>query len=191
MKKIDLNVLALQDSLKEHKQIKSKLVSLIDTTNSHKEYNKDNYYGDSVNRLDWNYSVNFDREWVKFVRPYLQKKFDKFATRLNYQSAEIKCIWFQQYIQNDYHGWHKHSDNYTGVYYLELPKNSPKTELIDQKDIHKKITINAKEGDIVVFPSFIIHRAPKVKSNVRKTIISFNINMNLIKSSIFSTINSL
>ena len=191
MKEIDLNILALQDSLKEHNEIKSKLISLINTTNSHREYNKDNYYGDTVNRLDWNYSLDFDREWVKFVSPYLQKQFDKFATKLNYQSAKIKCMWFQQYLQSDYHGWHIHGDNYTGVYYLELPKDSPKTELIDQKDIHKKITINAKEGDIVIFPSFIIHRAPKVKNNVRKTIISFNINMSMINEKIFPIIDKL
>ena len=103
----------------------------------------------------------------------------------------IKKLWFQQYVQNDYHGWHIHGDNYTGVYYLDFPKGSSKTELIDQKDINKKITVNAKEGDIIIFPSFIIHRSPKIKENIKKTIISFNIEMNLIKSSIFSTIDSL
>ena len=71
------------------------------------------------------------------------------------------------------HNWHIHGENYTGVYYLELPDDTPKTELIDQYD--KKITVKANEGDIVIFPSFIIHRGPKVLNDSRKTIISFNL----------------
>ena len=55
-------------------------------------------------------------------------------------------------------------------------------------NINKKITIDAKEGDIVIFPSFIIHRAPKVQSDTRKTIVSFNLEFNLIDKNIFKVI---
>jgi predicted 2-oxoglutarate/Fe(II)-dependent dioxygenase YbiX len=99
-------------------------------------------------------------------------------------------MWFQQYVINDKHGWHTHAENYTGVYYLEMPEEAPKTELIDQYNINKKITIDAKEGDIVIFPSFIIHRAPKVQSDTRKTIISFNLEFYLIDEDIFKVIGS-
>ena len=44
-------------------------------------------------------------------------------------------------------------------------------EQYGQKDI---FSIDVKEGDIIMFPSFIIHRAPKNNGD-RKTIISFNI----------------
>jgi hypothetical protein len=37
------------------------------------------------------------------------------------------------------------------------------------------LEINVKEGDIVIFPSIAIHRAPVVKNDLTKTIISFNI----------------
>ena len=37
--------------------------------------------------------------------------------------------------------------------------------------------IKAKEGDIVMFPSHTIHRAPKMLLDKEKTIISFNVEM--------------
>lgn len=191
MKQINLSTLALQEPFFYHSQIKEKLLDLINKTQSENILNQNEYYGDSINRLDWSKNNDFNREWVKYLQPYLQEQFNKFASVLNYDKPVIKKLWFQQYVQNDYHGWHIHGDNYTGVYYLDFPKGSSKTELIDQKDINKKITVNAKEGDIIIFPSFIIHRSPKIKENIKKTIISFNIEMNLIKSSIFSTIDTL
>ena len=191
MKQINLSTLALQEPFSYHSEIKEKLLDLINKTQSENILNQNEYYGDSINRLDWSKNNDFNREWVKYLQPYLQEQFNKFASVLNYDKPVIKKLWFQQYVQNDYHGWHIHGDNYTGVYYLDFPKGSSKTELIDQKDINKKITINAKEGDIIIFPSFIIHRSPKIKENIKKTIISFNIEMNLIKSSIFSTIDLL
>ena len=59
--------------------------------------------------------------------------------------------------------------------WLELSKKCPLTELVDSNDLNKRFKISAKEGDIVIFPSFIIHRSVRVLEDVRKTIISFNI----------------
>ncbi len=87
------------------------------------------------------------------------------------------------------HGWHTHSDNYTGVYYLELPDETPKTQIVNPLNQTEIIDLDIKEGDIVLFPSFIIHRAPINKSNKRKTIISFDINIDKIKKEILDKLN--
>ena len=59
------------------------------------------------------------------------------------------------------------------MYYLEFPPGSPSTEILDHNDnLH---IVDAKEGDIIIFPSVLVHRAPPVKHQLRKTIISFNI----------------
>ena len=34
------------------------------------------------------------------------------------------------------------------------------------------------EGDIIIFPSYVMHRAPVIDNNIRKTIISCNIDFN-------------
>jgi hypothetical protein len=67
----------------------------------------------------------------------------------------------------------------TSVYYLDFPKDSSKTEWIDPMDItvHQ---FDVEEGDIITFPSWIIHRAPENKSNDIKTIISWNSNVYLL-----------
>lgn len=170
MKKIKFNSLVLIDEFKQHTTLKNKLLSSINNSFSEQATDKDN----NVNRLDWSQNLNADREWVNILKNPLQEHFDRCANVLNYKSCNIKNIWYQQYIQNNIHNWHIHSDNYTGVYYLEFDdKKASKTEILDN-DL-KINQVNAKEGDIVIFPSFFIHRSPKIENNTRKTIISFNL----------------
>jgi len=178
-------------NLQEHKKIKKTLINLIKKTNADYLENKDHYYGDLIHRLDWNNSRNFSREWVKFLNPFLQKYFDKCAKKLGYQKVNTTNIWFQQYNKKGKHGWHIHSENYTGVYYVQLSNTDGKTELIDPFSKNKKIVINAKEGDVVIFPSYIIHRATEQLNDSEKIIVSFNFNFDSIDPSIFKKIDNL
>lgn len=173
IEKIKLNTTALLKPFKYHNEIKDTLRSMIETSYHDNLKLGDNKYGDEIYRLDWSKYPDFNREWVQYLAPKLHEHFLICANDLNYQGCLIKGIWYQQYAKNSVHNWHIHGENYTGVYYLELPDDTPKTELIDQYD--KKITVKANEGDIVIFPSFIIHRGPKVLNDSRKTIISFNL----------------
>ncbi len=86
--------------------------------------------------------------------------------KLGYRSAEVRDIWFQQYLKNGRHGWHIHGQNYTGVYYLEFPDGAPDTEF---QTMETRIS----------HPAFLLHRAPEVLNVERKTIISFNIDFTL------------
>jgi len=191
MKKIKITTTALLKPFEYHSIMKETLLSMINKSHNDNLSVKNEYYCDEINKLDWSQNLDYSREWIKYVKPRLEEHFNTCANDLNYKECEVRGMWYQQYIKNNIHGWHTHGENYTGVYYLELPKNAPKTELIDQYDIHKKITIEATEGDVVIFPSFIFHRAPKITNDTRKTIISFNLQFNLINSSIFSTIDNL
>lgn len=191
MKKIEIGSIALLKKFKYHDNIKKELLEKINSSHSDVLKVKDQYYGDSIKRLDWSKNLEYDREWVKFVKPKLEEHFNQCALNLHYQKCEVRGIWYQQYVKNDNHGWHIHGENYTGVYYLEFPDVAPKTELIDQFNIHKKISVDAKEGDIIIFPSYIIHRSPVVINDIRKTIISFNLEFSLINSDIFSIIDNL
>jgi len=191
MKKIKIQTTALLKPFKYHNQIQENLLSKINNSYSDNLNQKDHYYDDKIDRLDFSKNSDYNREWVQLVKPKLEEHFKECAKDLNYQSCIIKNIWYQQYSINNTHGWHTHGENYTGVYYLQFPKGSPKTELIDQYNIEKKITINAKEGDIVIFPSIVIHRAPRVLLNIKKTIISFNLHFDFINPDVLPTINSL
>lgn len=76
--------------------------------------------------------------------------------------------WFQQYTQNTDFGWHSHSGHWAVVYYLELPEMAEATEFL-----HYDIPL--KEGQLIFFPAFLVHRSPIIKSNTRKTIIATNV----------------
>ena len=92
-----------------------------------------------------------------------------------FQGFEVKNFFYQQYKQAQYHGWHVHNCQFSGVYYLDMPKGTPKTEYRDPftDDIQE---LDIEEGDVVAFPSHLIHRAPANPVNIPKTIISFNFN---------------
>ena len=62
---------------------------------------------------------------------------------------------------------------------MEFPRGSAQTEIVSPFS-NKKRKINAKEGDIIVFPSLWIHRATHNK-NTRKTIVSFNFDLDLMR----------
>ena len=150
----------------------------------------DDYYSDSITKLDWDDARDFERPWVKFFKPHIQNYLDKLSFALGYQSAIIDEIWFQQYKNLDSHGWHTHGSNFTGVYYLEFDEQSPKTEIIEPSNQSRKIVPDIKEGSVLIFPSYTIHRAPQIHNDIRKTIISFNYVVDLINKDTLNKIKS-
>lgn len=191
MKKFKLETPCLIDSLKSHIKIKKQLINLLKKTKCDYLETKNEYFGDLIHRLDWSKSADFSRKWVKFLQPYLYKHLKGFANSLGYQNIRFINLWFQQYNQTGKHGWHIHGDNYTGVYYVKLSDKSAKTELINPFSQNEKIIIDAKEGDVVIFPSYVIHRAPTQKEKTNKIIISFNINFEFINPNLFKIIDNL
>lgn len=153
-------------SMLEHKMVKETLLPMIDEQlfdTSHP----------TIKKVDWHSSKDFDRPWVNFIKPIIQNYMTIMGNALGYENVEITDIWFQQYNDGDRHNWHVHGQQMVGVYYLELPEDAPKTELISPF-LHKdKYVPDVKEGDILVFPSEIVHRAPAVGVS-RKTILSWN-----------------
>jgi len=147
-------------SVKEHKEIKDELLRMFSKVKVPRIVE-----GDNISNSD--YGVDIQREYLSLVTsiilPYTFKK--------QYRAQIVNAIWFQQYEKNDFHHWHIHGNShFSHIYFVELPDKNSATEFY--KD--KLIKINVKEGDLVTFPSYMIHRAPKNKSKKRKSIISFN-----------------
>lgn len=194
MKKTAIISFYCVDSLKEHDQLKSKILECIDNISITSEtswLSKNNYYTDSITKLDWNMGNDFTRPWVKLFLPSFMNKVEFMFDKLGYHGVKLNDIWFQQYHQGDTHGWHVHGSTFTGVYYLEFSEESPCTQLLNPFSQNEIVNVDAKEGDILIFPSYVIHRAPEVKSDQRKTIISFNIDIEYITEKILKTIHAL
>ena len=174
MKEINMVAKALHTKFDAHTLLKNTILNEINSLNADSLSSNDRGLLTYINRLDWEKSRDFkNRKWVNIIHGHLKNHFDKCARYFGYSHADIYQLWFQQYVKNDTHNWHIHSCSYTGVYYLEFPLGSPSTQIIDQHD--NSFSIDAKEGDIIIFPSFFIHKSPFVLHDVRKTIISFNI----------------
>ena len=191
MKKFKLNSACLLGSLKEHQDIKDTLINKLQKADCNYLEDKTDYVDNLIHKLDWANSQDELRDWVKYIKPYLKKYFKDCANTLGYHDVLIKNIWFQQYNKNGKHDWHVHGENYTGVYYVKFFKNSAKTELIDPFSQDKKLSIDAKEGDIVLFPSYVIHRASEQQDEFEKIIISFNLEFIDIKIDLIKKINVL
>ena len=158
---------------KYHDEIKNALLEKISTA----DYRTLNVETAEVNitRADWHNSNNMQRVWVQHIARYLLEELAVLYKEIGFDSFKINEIWFQQYLSGSGHGWHSHSSNFTNVYYLELPNGSPLTQIASPYDRKQIIEIDVKEGDLLVFPSYALHRAPVNKSSQRKTIISYNI----------------
>ena len=115
---------------------------------------------------------------------------EEFASIMNEEmsglSNEIKKdfaiidIWSVSYAQGDYQISHNHSSTgLSGILYLNLPKDSPKTVYTQpwndyETDTVRYVKVPIVEGDIVVVPSFIFHFSNPNKSNSKKRIISWD-----------------
>ena len=155
--------------LPEHNLIKD---SLMDDINSSKVSEYRMKYK-TISKTDW-VEQGENRKYVNILQPFLTSYLEKLTLEMGSGNMNVYVIWFQQYGNGSAHDWHTHLQcQWTSVYYVDMPEGSPKTELIDPFT-KKIIVVDAEEGDIITFPSFIIHRAPVINDNIVKTIISFN-----------------
>lgn len=166
--------------LPEHELIKQDILDIINKSESNRYIYPEDYT--DITRTDWDVDRSIEREYTQILFPPLDKFLHDRADKLGYDSYSIRNIWFQQYNRGSKHGWHVHFNcQFTNVYYLDMPEGSPKTQLLNPMNQEEIIELDVKEGDVLTFPSFILHRAPKVDSDVVKTIISWNSDFNLTK----------
>lgn len=169
MKQFPINLCYVVSEFKSHLELKEQILEAIE----HEVIF--NFKNDTSNiKTDWGSYITKKRKYYSLIEKQLNEHMLEVYENMGYQTSFIHNSWFQQYYQTGKHGWHTHlACQWTSVYYVELPDNSPRTEMIHPYT-KEPITVDAKEGDILTFPSLILHRAPEVTENTRKTIISFN-----------------
>lgn len=112
-----------------------------------------------------NVPKTYEKLFEQLIYPYVMEVAEIYGLQPEYKKIKP---WFQQYTQNSDFGWHQHNGHWAVVYYLELPEMSEATEFL-----HYDIPL--KEGQLIFFPTFLVHRSPIIKSNTRKTIIATNV----------------
>ena len=173
MKKIKFNDCICHSNIPNHNDIKDELLSLISQGNS--DTMDDPSSNDRISKLDFGNSKDRTRPWVNKFLPNWDDSLRECVQSMGYIGVDLYNCWFQQYKEHGTHGWHTHGHTFTGAYYLDLPKDSPCTQIIVPANQNQLITLVVKEGDISIFPSYTIHRSPINKTKYTKTIISFNL----------------
>lgn len=91
-------------------------------------------------------------------------------------------FWFQEYNQNMNHSVHNHgTGGFSSVCFIEYNKNYHKpTTFISPFEDHitgglKEYIPDVEEGNIIFFPSNLLHYAPVNLSNKSRIIMSFNL----------------
>lgn len=168
----------------EHNTIKEPLLNLISEVEQQSQ-------NSTITKVDWANSTSFDREWISFIKPTLDTYNTIVGQAIGYEQPTITDLWFQQYEQNSYHDWHIHREQMVGVYFLELPEDSPQTELVPPFLHDIKIKSDVKEGDILIFPSNIVHKAPVILNSKRKTILSWNFHFEQPNKNLMERLNKL
>ena len=188
IKKFEIINFILKDQFNSHSKLKTHLTDLILNSKDKGWYNNKGNFNDKIFKLDWPLADNIERPWIKYLINDLYSQLSKFSDSLGYTDIIINKIWYQLYKKNNIHNWHIHHDNFSGVYYLKLPEDdiSNYTEFLSPNNFDVSFRIKVKEGDIIFFPSHLIHRAPALKKEETKIIVSWNLNVSSVKKEITS-----
>ena len=166
--------------LAEHDRIRDRVLQHIEGQDF-KPYAVETSY---ISRCDYESPDGVERAYLRFVRDPIQRHVKRVMRSYGYRSLRIYNFFFQQYETDSRHDWHVHLETqWVGVYYVELPRTTPRTEYLSMTEGTVKAvrTLPCREGDVVLFPSFVIHRAPPNPSRETKTIISFNFDCNIAR----------
>ena len=127
---------------------------------------------------------------VDVIKPYLKNFMDG-------NPVEFVEMWYQKYYNMVEHKTHCHGfTGWSSIIYVEFdPKVHESTRFFspfrqpwdcDVEVFQPKV----KEGDMILFPSSLLHEAPVNRTDTRRTIISYNIRgyVDYVKHTLFSPV---
>ena len=166
--------------LKEHNDIKSSLLEFIEKDQNGKKF-IDSI--DHIDRTDFFSHTNAIPHYYAVFYNHAQDYYWEVLNHYCVENIDLESVWYQQYIKKDTHGWHIHPEsNISFVYNLELESSHSSTEFYDRKN-KQIVQLEVNEGDILTFPSYLIHRSAPLIGK-RKTIISGNYNFEFVDQSL-------
>ena len=130
-----------------------------------------------------NFYSNRDKaDFTWHLREIFKDEFKLIETKYN-NKILLQRAWSVTYSKGDYHIPHNHSSQgYTGILYLQMKKDSPKTTYIQpwnsEKDRSVLYSPDVKEGDIMIVPQFVTHYTEPNKIIFKKRIVSFDFTLN-------------
>jgi hypothetical protein len=184
---INLKLPYVKTKFLNHNEVKPIIMKYIDNWKEGGIEHTDEMYENNIYKTDWPRSENMHIGWKQeLLKANFLGALEECTREIGFNTLHMHNLWFQQYVKGNKHDWHTHAENYSGVYYLEMSEGSPGTEIYDgERVIRPKVL----EGDLCIFPSTAIHRAPVFETDDRKTIISFNLELKEFSPDKIKTLN--
>jgi len=130
---------------------------------------------------------SLSKELIKNIKIYLNKSDVK-----KIKVIKIINLWVVRQLKNEYNPIHYHEGQLSGVGYLKIPKNMNQNKLVKNKNIKTNGTIdfingqknflsksiynlNPKFGDLLIFPSYLMHTAYPFNVDGERRSFSFNV----------------
>ena len=160
--------------INEWKSVKDDILSLIPFDDEKYKKNSNIDFTDFTGEEEKAYQKKF----FSMITPYLSD----FRTNSEYKFKGIVDIWCQRYYKNNYHPPHDHGPRgYSAVFYAKLDEKVHSSTLFFSPFRHVSGaggidgSIMVSEGDLIIFPSSLLHMAPPHHSDKERIIISFNL----------------
>ena len=136
---------------------------------------------------------NLSKELIKNIKNYLKASEIK-----KIKEIRIINLWVVKQLKNEYNPIHYHNGQLSGVGYLKIPKNMNQNKKIKNKKINTNGTIdfingqrsflsksiynlNPKNGDLLLFPNYLMHTAYPFNIDAERRSFSFNVKITLKK----------
>lgn len=164
----------LVTSVANHADIKDKILESIKQMGTHSIIEIPTQ---KIFNSDWHLPKSFERPYAPYIEAIIKQVYLNISECYELPKGNISYeynFWFQQYKKGDYHQMHSHFNNrFSSIYYVDLQGNTPKTSFFIRGE-EIKLTLPLEEGQVVSFPSFLLHGSKPNKSDKIKTIISWN-----------------
>ena len=129
---------------------------------------------------------NLSKELVNNIKDYLKKSDIEKVKKI-----KIINLWVVRQFKNEYNPIHYHDGEISGVGYLQIPKNMSQNKLVKNKQFKTNGTIDfingqknllsnsiynlkPKLGDLLIFPSYLMHSAYPFNVDGERRSFSFN-----------------
>ena len=172
MKQYEIPAHIFVSKVPNHQELKPKILEAIEREPS--ESVRDS--GQKISKTDFFKEPEIKRSYYDIIKSPIENHLKEVCDKLQIFKLQIflspnNSFWFQQYKYGDFHNYHTHDAGYSCVYYVQLESESPKTTFIYMGN---EFEFNVNEGDIVTFPSYLMHRSKPNFSKFTKTIVACN-----------------
>lgn len=177
---------------------KQKLLNLVNKSNL--SYSKGESVKTSFHDHIEHSTSDIKGEFTEVLSKLLKTEIETFCNQSGLSFLRMTNSWFQTASSKDYHSIHNHGAlGYTCIGYIQYDKElhspthfvAPYTNPLNGNII--RYVPNVDEGSLVFFPSMIFHYAEPNNSDIERTILSFNIDVeeNIQLQELFSFIDNL